>query len=728
MNSIAVPLPTNEIEQHRRTVRMNPRDANAHALLGIALLRQGELAEGAASVLRALDLNPKLRGLHAVLGAAMLELGELDAAQDYYRQALRFQDTADLHKGLADTLLRAGHPIDAEQSARRAVELAPDNTAMLLSLVAVLHRQGKNEEAIGMLRRVVELDPGHVDAHYDLAFLLHSLHRYENAIEHYRAAVERRPDHFKAHHQMGLAHQALKQKDAATASLQRARELRPDDAAVLADLGGAEQVRGDLTSALDILRHAVELQPDNMTALRNLAHALFTMGEWEEAVSLAWRMLELEPSPHNHSIALFMLSHSCHDGTELTRKHFEFGERWETPLRSLQRPHANDRDPHRQLRIGFVSGDLYTHAVSRFVTPMFEAMADSEQVSLYVYYNNVVEDGMTAKNRGLVKAWRPIVGLNDEQADKLIREDGIDILIDLSGHSGLNRLTLFARKPAPVQATWIGYAGTTGLRAMDYILADRFLLPEGRYDDQFSEQIVRLPMGTAFMPEQGAPEVNGLPALKNGYLTFGSFHRASKLNRGVIAQWSKLLHAIPDSKMLLGGMQTGIDDVLIDWFAAEGVGRERLLFRPRAKTNEYMRQHYDVDICLSPFPYTGSTTVGNALWMGVPTLATVGATNPSYAATVFMTHLGLNTFITEDDETYVKLGVFLSQNLSALAAMRATMRDRFLKSVLGYPGVAAAGLELGLRKMWQRWCAGEAPAPLRVELSELVPESAQSAA
>jgi protein O-GlcNAc transferase len=262
---------------------------------------------------------------------------------------------------------------------------------------------------------------------------------------------------------------------------------------------------------------------------------------------------------------------------------------------------------------------------------------------------------------------------------------------------------------------------------MDYLLCDRFQLPEGRYDDQFSEQIVRLPMGTPFLPEVGAPPVNSLPALSNGYITFGSFHRASKLSRPVIARWARLLHAVPDSRMLLGGIQAGIDELLIGWFEAEGIARDRLLLRPRAPTNEYMAQHHEVDICLCPFPYTGSTTIGNALWMGVPTLATVGDTNPSYAATVFMSHLGLNTFITEDEETYVRLGVFLSQNLSALAAMRATMRDRFLKSVLGYPGVAAAGLELALRRMWQRWCEGEAPAALRIELSDLIPESAETA-
>jgi protein O-GlcNAc transferase len=726
MSSLAVPRPSDEVEQHRRAVRLNPRDANAHALLGLALLRRRELAEGVAGLRRALEINPKVKGLHGVLAAALFEMGDYADAETYYRQALRFQDAPDLHQGLADSLLRLNRAGDAEPSARRAVALAPDNAALHLSLAGVLHRLGRFDDAGAVLRRVLELAPDNVDARYDLASMDQKLHRFAEAIEGFRIVVDQRPDHVEAHRLMGLCLRSLKRHDEALACLQHANDLKADDPHILCDLGATQQMRGRLPEAVALLQRALDIDPDNLFALRALSHTRFTLGEWEEAVAVARRLLELEPSPYTHSMLLFMLSHCCLDGDALTREHFAYGERWDVPPDAPVQPHANDRDPDRPLRIGIVSADLYGHAVSRFVTPVFEAMADSTQIAFHVYYNNSVEDGMTAVNRSHVAAWRSIVNLDDDAAEALIRADGIDILIDLSGHSALNRLPLFARKPAPVQATWIGYAGTTGMRAMDYILCDRFLVPEGRYDHQFSERIVRLPLGAPFLPETGAPPVNELPALKNGHLTFGSFHRASKLSRGVIAQWARLLHAVPDAKMLLGGLQDGIDDVLIDWFEAEGIPRARLLLRERTTVRKYMEQHYDVDVCLCPFPYTGATTIGNALWMGVPTLATVGTTNPSHAATTFMAHLGLSTFITESEDTYVKLGVFLAENVSALAAMRASLRERFLNSVLGYPGVAAAGLELGLRRMWQRWCAGEPPAPLRVQLSDLVPESAES--
>lgn len=726
--AINVPRASDDIEQHRRAVRLNPRDANAHALLGLALLRKRELEEGIAGLRRALELNPKVKGLHAVLAAALFESGRHAEAESAYRQALRFQDAADLHQGLADTLLRLGRPVEAEASARRAAELAPANVNCLISLASALHAQRRREELLPVFRRALELAPDHVDVRYDLGATLHDLRRHAEALECYAAVIALQPDHFNAHRHTGLSRQALKEFEAAATALERALEIVPDHVDTLCDLGATLQSDGRLPRALAVFERVLEREPDNRHALAGLSSVRFALGEWQEAVRLARRALEIAPTPYAHSMLLFMLSHCCLDGAELTREHFAYGERWETPLIGARKPHANERDPQRRIRVGFVSGDLYNHAVSRFVAPVFDAFKDSAQIDVHIYYNNKVEDAMTQQHRANVSGWRSIVHLDDDAAEALIRADGIDILIDLSGHSALNRLPLFARRPAPVQASWIGYAGTTGLQGMDYILCDRYLVPDSRYDDQFSERIVRLPLGAPFLPEQNAPPVNPLPALANGHLTFGSFHRASKLSREVVAQWARLLHALPDAKMLLGGLQAGVDDVLVDWFELEGVGRERLLLRKRVPMHQYMLQHYEVDVCLSPFPYTGSTTIGHALWMGVPTLATVGATNPSQAATTFMAHLGLDTFITEDEDTYVKLGVFLAQNTSALAAMRAGMRERFLKSVLGYPGVAAAGLELALVRMWQRWCAGELPAPLRVTLSDLVPADADTAA
>jgi protein O-GlcNAc transferase len=719
-----------KIEQHRRAVRANPRNAQAHGLLGLALQKLGRLEEAVASQRRALELDPALTDLHATMAAALHALKQNDAAVDSYRRALigRNQD-ADLHKGLSHALRDLGQLEAATAAARRAVALRPDDVHIHLNLAAAQHAARDYEAAADSLRRVLEIMPDEVDARFDLGQTLLRLCRYEEAIACYHRVIEQKPDHFDAHLFLGSCLRELDQLDAAVASYQRALEIVPDDPVALHDLGVTLHQLGKLEPAYASLQRALDVKPDDPLTLGSLAHVCFELGRLEQASEHARARLEHPIDAANaHSVLLFILSHCTLDAAELTAKHFEFGERWEAPYRTGRAPYPNLRDPGRPLRVGFVSGDLYNHAVSKFIAPIFALLKHSTQLTLHAYYNHVVEDPVTQQLRGDIAHWHPIAGLDDDTVERQIRADGIDILVDLSSHSARNRLPLFARKPAPIQASWIGYAGTTGLQAMDYYISDQFHLPEGRYDEQFTEKIVRLPLSAPFTPEPDAPAVNPLPALSNGYLTFGSFHRTNKLSRNVIALWAKLLHAVPNSKMVLGGLAGGIDNKLVDWFGEEGIDSGRLILRKRTGMHEYLAQHHEVDVCLSPFPYTGSTTICHALWMGVPTLTTIGPTNPSHAVVCYLAHLGLSSFIADDESAYTELGKFLSENTTVLAAMRSSMRERFAASVVGYPGVAAAGLEYAFRLMWERWCAGLPPAPLRVRLADLMDESEQGAA
>ena len=311
--------------------------------------------------------------------------------------------------------------------------------------------------------------------------------------------------------------------------------------------------------------------------------------------------------------------------------------------------------------------------------------------------------------------WTPTVSLSDAALAQRIEEDRIDVLIDLSGHTAGNRLAMFALRPAPVQASWIGYPGTTGLRAMDYYLADRYFLPIAEFASQFTEKLVHLPATVPFLPAPTAPEVNELPALANGHITFGSFNRLSKLRPSVVAMWSKLLRALPHSRMLIGGMpRDGQYDFLIDWFAAEGIARERISFLPMCGTDAYLALHHRVDVCVDAFPYTGGTTTAHALWMGVPTLTLAGATPPTRQGVLIMSHAGLDEFVAHDPAEFERKGLSLAADLPALARVRDTLRERCRESLLQRPDVIAAGLDRALRTMWQRWCAGLEPEAFEV--------------
>lgn len=751
------------LEQRRLAVRKNPRNAKAHADLGVALQSIGQLEQAVASQRRALELDPGLAWLHAILAPALKALGQHEGAVDSYRKAIALQaDNATLHYGLGEALRARGQYQLAADSYRRALELRPEDADSHNGLGAALHGLGQFDSAGDSFRRAMALSPDQVDVRLNLGSTALRLGQFDAAATAYKAVLQLRPDHYDAHFNLGLTLDGTGQHEAALASYQQAlrarpgdvnaqrsisatlsRLGRPDEALALRqalleaapdnglfhfDLGQSQHALGQFALAQDSLARALALRPDDAAIHTHMAFVQMEAGERDRSLASYRRAFELDPCAAAHSNVLFALSHCTRDPEELFAEHRRFAELFELPQLPRRSPHPNVPDAARRLNIGFVSADLHNHAVVTFLDPILELLTHSTELTLHAYSNGAIDDHVSQRLRRYIPHWRRINALDDDAAERLIRADGIDILIDVSGHSGGNRLPLFARKPAPVQASWMGYAGTTGLDAMDYYVTDGFHLPEGRYDDQFTEKIARIPLGAPFMPEPDAPEVSPLPALANGYLTFGTFNRANKLSPEVIALWAKLLHAIPDAKLVLGGLHAGADKVVTGWFIDEGIDPARLLVQPRGTVREYLAAHDRIDICLSAFPYTGTTTVSHALWMGVPTLTNTGPTNPSHAAVCSMAHLGLSSFVADDDEHFVRLGVFLSQNIEELAGLRASMRERFTNSVVGHPIVAATGLERALRLMWERWCAGLPPEAFRVRLSDLMtPEPEQQA-
>ena len=388
--------------------------------------------------------------------------------------------------------------------------------------------------------------------------------------------------------------------------------------------------------------------------------------------------------------------------------HRQFGEHFEKPLCAVWPRLLNHPDPDRSLRVGFVSGDFCNHSVARYIEPVFKRLAEFADLELHAYANNPGEDAVTQRLRGYVQNWHAVASLSDSELSEKIACEGIDILIDLSGHTARNRLYTFARKPAPIQASWCGYPGTTGLQGIDYYLVDRHFLPRGQFDRYFSEKLVYLSALTPFLPEPSAPLVNDLPALATGSLTFGSFARLGKINAATLGMWSQLLLALPESKLLVGAVTPvgGGPTRLIEQLAALGVARERLILHPRCGLDEYLTLHQQVDICLDTYPFTGLTTSNHALWMGVPVLTIAGPTPPARQGAWIMEQLGLQAFVATDTADFVQKGVYWSNHLAELATVRATLRSRWLQSDSRNPDKIAAGLAAALRHMWRRWCAG----------------------
>jgi predicted O-linked N-acetylglucosamine transferase (SPINDLY family) len=327
-------------------------------------------------------------------------------------------------------------------------------------------------------------------------------------------------------------------------------------------------------------------------------------------------------------------------------------------------------------------------------------------LELHAYYNHEAEDTITRRIRSRFTQWHSVVKLSDRDLVKLIETHRIDILIDLSSHTSFNRLGAFALRAAPIQASWMGYPGTTGLRAMDYYLADQYLLPPGQFDDYFTEKIAYLPASSSFQPYAGSPPVNRLPALDAGFITFGSFNRVGKLNPFTIRLWCRLLRELPNSIIVMAAMP--LDErrqALAQQFNAEGIATGRLAFFPRSDMPTYLALHHQIDVCLDSFPYTGGTTTNHALWMGVPTLTLAGQTPASRQGAAIMGPVGLAGFIAENPDDFVQKGLEWSTKLAALAEVRSSLRERWLGSVRKHE-IVASGFDDALRHMWRRWCAG----------------------
>jgi predicted O-linked N-acetylglucosamine transferase (SPINDLY family) len=564
----------------------------------------------------------------------------------------------------------------AEKNARAFLKQFPGHAMGMKVLAIALYSQGKLDAGREALSEAYPLNPEDADILHAYAATLEARTQHKPALELCQKLVELHPNHPEGPRLLAIILTSLGRLDEAERSFERAWEIAKEPALVATAKGALHIKQGRLEEAVEQFRLALKHAPDSETIWSNL---LYTLAH-NEATSAA----------------------------QLFEEHKRFGEHFEPKYRAKWPEHKNKRDPGRKLRIGIISADLRGHAVTSFLGAVLPDLARDPSLELYAYSNTPGSDSVTERLRPSFAQWREILFVPDDEVVRQIRADGIDILIDLSGHTAGNRLLVLARKAAPLQACWIGYPGTTGLRSIDYFIGDRFWVPNDAFRARFTEKIAYLPAVAPFRPAEVAPPINALPALSNGYLTFGSFNRLEKLRRHTIALWADLLRALPTARMQIGAMpsdETGANK-LLGWFDEEGIARDRFDFRSRGSMPVFLQQHYAVDVCLDSIPYGGLTTALQSLWMGVPTLTLVGETVAGRSGTTAMSHAGLECFAAANAEDFVQRGVALADDIAMLAELRAGMRERCLASPMFQPDVIAQSVSRALRTMWQRWCAG----------------------
>lgn len=700
---------------YQQALQLVPYDTDALNGLGQTQEALKDYDSALASFRRAVTLRPKKAAGHANLGRVLLRNGSVDEAVSSYRKALALQvEDPAAHNHLALALSAATQFEEAEAMHRHAIALDPGLLESFLLYGNFLKDARRYDEAIAIYQSALKIDETDIAIHNAIGMALQGDGKLDLALEAYEKILAINPLSAIAYCNIGSVKQVQKQLGPAKKNYLRALELEPEFPGAFFNLGSCQMESGEFAEAIASYAKAIAIEPGYREAYVNMSAALSNLGRLDEAVEQCRLALAINPNWDTvHSNMLFLLAHSNQlDPAALFAEHLRFAEQFEAPHRASWPVHDNTRDPERKLRIGFVSADFNNHAVAHFITSILDNLQDNPRLELYGYYNNHLDDFVTEHLRSLLHQWREVQKMSHDELAVQIRDDGIDILIDLSGHTGFNRLLTLARKPAPIQISWMGYPGTTGLQAVDYYIADRYFAPPGQFDEQFTEKLICLPSVAPFLPSNEAEAVTEAPAYTNGYLTFGSFNRANKLSRAVIASWSKLLRALPASKMFVAAMPSeAIIAQLQEWFNEEGISSDRLTFHMRTNTKTYLAMHRFVDVCLDTVPYNGGTTSLHALWMGVPTLTIAGNTLPSRAGAAMLEHVGMSAFVAMDEEDFVKKGRFLADNLVFLAALRISMRQRLAESAIGQPALIAAGLNNALRFVWRRWCAGLPPVP-----------------
>jgi protein O-GlcNAc transferase len=673
--------PEEALRCYDAAVRLTPGLARAHFNRGGILLDSGNAQQALDAFTQAVRYKPESAGAHFNLGAAHARLEQYEAAVSAYREALALKpEFAEAGMALGTALEELGQDEAAAASYRRALEIKLDYVECHEKLVNLLERRGRFGELVAVYRRLLELDPDNVEILYNLGLVLRRMGRMQDAAYNFRRAVELSPGFLDAHCNLGDVSIGLRLFDDAVASYRKVLQLEPENAGVHHNLAAALKDKGHLEEALQSYRRALAIQPDFPIAQSNvllLQHLLSRLSAEE---------------------------------------HLEEARRFGAMVARLAPPAAapgNLPDPSRCLRIGFVSADLRSHPVGYFIEGVLAALSveASGRLELFAYSNSLDADELTARIKRHLWRWQSVVGLPDEAMARMIRDDGIDILIDLSGHTGKNRLPVFAWKPAPVQMSWLGYFATTGVTAIDYLIADPWTLPQSE-ECNFTEKILRLPQTRlCFTPPALDVDVTPLPALHNGYVTFACFNTLSKMNDAVVALWARVLHAVPGSRLQLVAppdQHAHFQTLVAERYAAHGIPADQLNVLVAGPRAAYLATYQQVDIALDPFPYTGGTTTAEALWMGVPVLTLAGKSFLSRQGVGLLTNAGLPEWVAEDSDDYVRRAVSHAGDLPRLASLRAGMREQVLASPVFDAPRFARHFEEALRKVWRKWCEEQA--------------------
>lgn len=634
--------------------------------------------------------------------------GNLDEAERLYREIIALDNTnSGSYNNLGLIKYFQNNFIESIDLFKKSIKSNTTNADAYNNLANSLKKLNKFDEAMTAYKNALKINPKYINIYINIGSLLRDIGKTDEAISWYEKALLLGDTSGESYLNLGNTYELLHNNKKAIEYFQKALAVMPNSASVYNNLGSALLAQGKIGQAMECLGKALALQPAYPNAYLNMGNALTLRCRPREAVECYEKVLSMEPGRAGVlSNLLLTLNYMDMEPAALARRHFEIGAQIEAPFLNQQCRHDTGRDAGRRLRIGYVSPDMRNHAVMFFLEPLMKAH-DRNAVELFCYADVYQPDDATARLQALSDGWRSAAGVPDERLTELIRADGIDILVDLAGHSANNRLPVFARKPAPIQVTWLGFPNTTGMTTMDYRLVDDITDPPGVADPLASETLVRLENGfLCYQPPAEAPAPAPAPCLDNGFITFGSFNNLAKLSPETFEAWGRLLKRLPTARLLIKSYllaDEGACALCLERLAEHGIEAGRVtLLQGIADKAGHLAGYHRVDIGLDAFPYNGTTTTCDALWMGVPVVTLTGNSHAGRVGASLLTRVGLSNLVAPDIAGYVDIAAGLAADPSALATLRANLRPRMGASPLCDGPAFAATVEAAYRRMWQR--------------------------
>jgi protein O-GlcNAc transferase len=640
------------------------------------------------------------------------QAGRLAEAESIYRQILARQpDHAEALHLLGVMAHQARQYQKAVELINRAIAINPRESTYQNNLGNTLKEKGQLEEAGAAYHEALRLNPNYAVAHSNLGNVLLDQGRLDEAIAEFRIALKQRPDMAEIHFNLGSALNSMGRFDEAIAEYRQTIRLKPDWIKVYGNLSAALSETHATHAAIAVCQQALRIKPNHSGAYNNLGVIYKNIGQLDDAVNAFRTAIRINPVDlFAHDTLLFCLNyHPDYSSGAIYEELVDWNRQHAAPLKQFTTPHAQNRDPERRVKIGYVSADFREHVVGRNLLPLFK-QHQHEAFEIFCYTNSIYSDALADQLRSCADVWRNIANMSDLEAAEIIRKDQIDILVDLGLHTRGNRLLMFAHKPAPVQVTFMGYPGSTGLETMDYRLTDPYLDPPGLFDDCYSEESIRLPdtfwCYDLLTSDSRAPtpEINDPPVLQNGFVTFGCLNNSLKVNNNVLKLWAKVLMAVSHSRLMLLAPMGQARQRVLEVLQAQGIENGRVEFVEFKPRTDYLKSYHRIDVGLDTLPYNGHTTSLDSFWMGVPVVTLMGKTVVGRAGWSQLCNLDLKELAAQTPEQFVEIALKLASDLPRLKELRSTLRQKMLASPLMDAPCFARNVEAAYREMWKKWC------------------------